>query len=292
MSPLFTIITPVFNRASIVQKTIDSVLAQEYTNFEYLLIDDGSSDESRSVLEAYQLKDQRIRVLPLQQNQGRCAARNTGLQNANGKWICYLDSDDQYYPNHLSTFFQLIQEHKEFNVFAVDQHINGQLKEYRRSVLHKDNIRMTLSDFIEDNPLTANQICHANHPDIRWSKNRIPISEDLLFMRNIALRFPIYKKAIVTNNLIEHEARSMNTTSAENFVKYNLFASEEFIKSNTLPKKIQSRIRLYTKLLCVNVFLASHQKKEARKLFFSTLTTPKTYVHPLFFKAILKFILK
>lgn len=290
--PTFSVIIPVYNRASLIEKTVQSVLDQTYSDFELILIDDCSMDNSLHVIHMLAERDPRINVFTFTENQGRCAARNAGLEQARGKWICYLDSDDLYYPHHLSTFFELIREHAKFKVFAVDQHINGELKRYRRTALHKDGIELNLLDFIEDNPLTANQICHSNDPIIRWSNNRIPISEDLLFMRNIALRFPIYKKAVVTNNLIEHEARSMNTTSADNFVKYNLLASEEFIQTNPLPKKIQSRIRLYTKLLCVNVFLASHQKKEARKLFVSTLTTPQTYFHPLFYKAIPKFIFK
>ena len=127
-NPFFTVIIPVYNRASIIEKTIQSVLQQEITDFELILIDDGSTDESLKILKNEERSDERIKVIALDENQGRCFARNTGLENANGQWICYLDSDDIYYPNHLSAMAEMIKTNNTFKAFAVDQDINGKLK--------------------------------------------------------------------------------------------------------------------------------------------------------------------
>ena len=289
--PFFTVITPVYNRSEIVVETILSVLNQQFSDFEYILINDASTDDSLSVLEAFAQQDQRIKIINLEQNEGRCFARNEGLKNANGDWICYLDSDDVYYEDHLSTMRGAILENENFKAFAVDQHINGELKEYRRNALHEDKVTLTLTDFIEDNPFTANQLCHARDIPVQWSDERIPISEDWLFLRTLANRFPIFKRAHVTNNLREHAERSMNTTDATSFVKYNLLAAEKFIREGQPSQNLQRRIEAYTTILCVNVLLRNKQKKAAFSLFKKSLGLRKSYGYSLFYKAILKFFI-
>ncbi len=289
--PFFSVITPVYNREEIVVETILSVLKQSDGDFEYILVNDASADNSLDVLHAFSKQDSRIRVIDLEENSGRCFARNKGLQEARGNWICYLDSDDIFYENHLSTMRASINLKPEIRVFATDQHINGKLKHYRRSKLHEDGILLELNDFIEDNPLTGNQICHARNNTIAWSDERIPISEDWLFTRSIAINYPIFKRAIPTSNLREHDQRSMNTVDAQSFVKHNLHAAEKFISENDLSPSLRRRIQSYTLILCTNVFLKNRQKKEAFKLFRKALKMGKTYTYLLFYKAILKFFL-
>ena len=289
--PFFTVITPVFNRSTIVGETIQSVLDQDYHDFEYLIIDDSSSDNTVEVVNTFAAKDKRIRLIALPENKGRCFARNTGLENAKGKWICYLDSDDWYYHNHLSTFRQLIESNESFKAFAVDQHINGALKKYKNKKLYADKIVLTLNNFIEDNPLTANQLCHISDAHTRWSNERIPISEDWLFHRNLVSRTTILKAAVVTNNLRDHSNRSMNTTAASDFVKFNMRAANKFILENKLPLSTKRKIEAYTYILCVNVLLNGKLKKEAFQLFKRSLAKPQTYTYTLFYKALVKFFI-
>jgi glycosyltransferase involved in cell wall biosynthesis len=289
--PKFTVIIPVYNRSDLVGESIESVLAQEFNDFELILVDDGSTDDSLKVLQQYALKDERIIVIALQKNEGRCFARNAGLNRARGEWICYLDSDDTYYPNHLQVFYELIKSFPEQLAFASDQHINGKIKTYRSSRLHKDNIYLSLNDFIENNPLTANQICYKRDLNVFWSSERIPISEDWLFMRELVLKTTIKKKAIVTNNLSDHPNRSMNIVQTSEFVKYNLLAANQFLQNNHVPSAIESRILSYTIILCANVYLNNKEKKNAWVLFKESLKYPHTFSYSLFYKAIIKFIL-
>lgn len=288
--PFFSIIIPVYNRADLIDETITSVLAQDFQDFELLLIDDGSSDKSVEVMSKWLDKDPRIHLEVLPENAGRCAARNKGLDLATGEWICYLDSDDLYYPIHLSEFHRLISDNKEYKAFATDQHINGVLKRYRRSEFHQDRVELTLNELIEDNPLTANQLCHKADLDVRWSSKRISISEDWLFLRELAMKFPILKKGIVTNFLREHDQRSMNTTEVDRFVSFNLMAAEEFVK-NPISHSIKNRVIAYTLILCANVYLSQKEKKKAWPLFRKSLTYARTYSYTLFYKAIVKFFL-
>lgn len=90
---LLSVIVPVYNAEKYLKRCLDSILAQKYTDFELLLIDDGSTDESGRICDEYAEKDSRIRVFH-KVNGGVSSARNRGLDNARGEWISFVDSDD------------------------------------------------------------------------------------------------------------------------------------------------------------------------------------------------------
>ena len=91
--PLVSVIVPVYNSEEYLHQCIDSILNQTYTNIELLLINDGSQDRSGEICDEFAEKDERIRVF-YQKNRGVSSARNLGLNNANGKWVSFVDSDD------------------------------------------------------------------------------------------------------------------------------------------------------------------------------------------------------
>jgi teichuronic acid biosynthesis glycosyltransferase TuaG len=99
-SPLVSIVVPVYNCAEWVGFTVDSVLNQTYTNWELILVNDGSTDETPAVLEKIALKDSRIRVIH-QSNGKQGKARNKGIRSAKGSWIAFLDADDLWPENKL-----------------------------------------------------------------------------------------------------------------------------------------------------------------------------------------------
>lgn len=95
-SPLVTIITPTYNRAAFLPKAIESVLEQTHRSFEFLIVDDGSTDNSAEILDHYATRDSRVRIFR-QENQGQSVARNKAIAKAKGDYICFLDSDN-YWP--------------------------------------------------------------------------------------------------------------------------------------------------------------------------------------------------
>jgi O-antigen biosynthesis protein len=109
-SPLISIVMPAFNRQDVIGAAIDSVLAQTYTNWELLIVDDASSDETRSVIESYE--DARIHNIFLAENGGCSRARNTGLDAARGEIIAYLDSDNEWDPDFLNVMVRAFQVDK------------------------------------------------------------------------------------------------------------------------------------------------------------------------------------
>ncbi|WP_201319180.1 MULTISPECIES: glycosyltransferase family 2 protein [unclassified Paenibacillus] len=91
---LVSIITPAYNCEKYISQTIDSVLAQTYSNWEMIIVNDMSSDNTENIIREYAKKDTRIRLINLTENSGAAVARNTALENARGRFIAFLDSDD------------------------------------------------------------------------------------------------------------------------------------------------------------------------------------------------------
>ncbi|MEG1313359.1 MAG: glycosyltransferase, partial [Bacilli bacterium] len=96
-SPKLSIIVPVYNVDKYINKCIESILAQTFTDFELLLVNDGSLDSSGSICDEYEKKDSRIKVFH-KENGGVSSARNLGLENARGEWIAFVDGDDWISP--------------------------------------------------------------------------------------------------------------------------------------------------------------------------------------------------
>jgi hypothetical protein len=102
--PFFSIVIPTYNRSGLLREALATVFAQEYRDFEVLVIDDGSTDDTPAVLAEY---GQRVRALR-QENQGQGVARNLGIQHAAGEYVVFLDSDDLWFPWTLATYRQAI----------------------------------------------------------------------------------------------------------------------------------------------------------------------------------------
>jgi len=99
---LVSIITPSYNSSKFISATIESVLAQDYSNWEMIIVDDHSKDNSNEIIAAYCKKDSRIQLIKSNNNVGAAEARNIALRVAKGKFIAFLDSDDLWLPEKLS----------------------------------------------------------------------------------------------------------------------------------------------------------------------------------------------
>jgi glycosyltransferase involved in cell wall biosynthesis len=114
INPSVSVVIPTYNRARTIERAIDSVLAQTFQDFEVIVVDDGSQDETKGVLSRF---GDRIRLI-IQENRGVSAARNTGIQAAHGKWIAFLDSDDEWHPAKLEKQMECLQKHGATICFA------------------------------------------------------------------------------------------------------------------------------------------------------------------------------
>lgn len=191
--PLITIIVPVYNTSQELTKCIISILNQTYQNFELLLIDDGSKDNSLAICEAYALKDERIRVFH-KKNSGVSSARNLGIQMAVGKYVCFVDSDDWVDADYLET----LNKHMQPNGLSVCQLT---VNNYRRD----DNFLLSFTpkqaqiSVLDCNGMQGYPVCKLfdlnlikkNHI---FFDEEISICEDLLF----CIQYLRYKPSIIS----------------------------------------------------------------------------------------------
>lgn len=129
-NPSVSVVIATYNRADLLPETIDSVLHQRFQDFELIVVDDGSTDNTRQVMERY---EPRLRYI-YQENRGPSAARNLGARHAKGAWIAIQDSDDLCAPEHLAALHGYVQSHPECGmVFGNGAYLGG--KEHNRETI-------------------------------------------------------------------------------------------------------------------------------------------------------------
>ena len=117
----FSVVIPLYNKVHYIEATIRSVLNQTCRDFEVLVVDDGSRDNSLAL--ARKFESDRVRIIP-QENQGVSVARNTGIRNARGEFICFLDADDEWRPDYLATIDELTVKYPESSIFVTAYAVN------------------------------------------------------------------------------------------------------------------------------------------------------------------------
>lgn len=110
-----SVIVPVYNSEKTLTRCVDSILLQTFSDFELLLVDDGSTDSSGKMCDDYALKDHRVHVFH-KKNGGVSSARNLGLDHVNGKWVAFCDSDDYVNDNWLNIFIKYCKNDVELVV--------------------------------------------------------------------------------------------------------------------------------------------------------------------------------
>lgn len=230
-NPQISVIVPVYNVEKYLPICIDSILQQSFTDFELLLIDDGSLDNSGAICDEYAQKDERIRVFH-QKNGGVSTARNLGLNNALGKYICFVDSDDSVEADYLKRLIDALLEDREqigliiggFKIYTPEGKDIGEVKLSRNLFYTADFGKA----FVEDNICKLGYVCSKLYNNsilkinnIRFNE-KIHCCEDLLFMLNYLfycdyllfndsldynyVKYPVSQSYIVNSFESEYEA--------------------------------------------------------------------------------------
>lgn len=119
MQPLVSVIIPSYNRAHMLPRALESLLKQSHKNWEALIVDDASKDNTAEVMQQFVSTDKRIQFFQLEKNGGACIARNVGIQHAKGTYITFLDSDDEYFPDKIEKQVALLKSSHVENLGVV-----------------------------------------------------------------------------------------------------------------------------------------------------------------------------
>lgn len=159
MNTTFTVVIPAYNAAAYLAQTIESVLSQSFTDFELLIIDDGSTDNTAIIAENYQQKDKRVKLL-IQSNRGVSATRNQGIESSNSQYIAFIDADDQWFPDKLALHYEHLEKNPDLGVsYAKVEFLTpdgkhtgkiakGRLTELQPEHFLYDNPTMTVSNIV------------------------------------------------------------------------------------------------------------------------------------------------
>lgn len=194
LKPRVSVVIPTYNRQKLLLDAIDSVLAQKYKDFEVIVVDDGSTDDTEERLRSYL---GRVRYIK-QKNQGVAAARNAGIRHAKGEYLCFLDSDDIWLPEKLSTQIAFADEHPQYGLIATEiQGIDENKKQVGINKAAKYSIR---NGYVADDLLFGNWIqtstvmvpSHCLGTVGCFDEDVGQFGEDWLMWMRIAVRYPIY----------------------------------------------------------------------------------------------------
>ncbi len=202
----FSIVIPTFNRAHFIVKTIQSVLVQDFVDFEILVIDDGSTDHTQAVVSAIQ--DDRLTYI-FKKNEERAVARNVGAQLSKGQYVNFLDSDDLLYPNHLTVAYDFINTHNNPEAF----HLGFDVKtETGQTIKKVDNIRDIKKELLNGNTLSCNGVFLSRDTIIQnpFNQERLLSSlEDWELWLRLACRMPFFSVNKITSTVVLHNERSV-----------------------------------------------------------------------------------
>lgn len=292
--PFFSIIIPSYNRGAIIGKTINSVLSQDFSSFEMIIVDDGSTDDTEKIVN--QFRSDKIRYLKIV-NSERAAARNHGVRSAAGRYLNFLDSDDLLYPHHLSTAYSLIEKSNAPEVMHIRYDIKDEKgKLLKRAGKLKGNINIKLvkrGNFMSCIGVFLRKDIAMVH---RFNEDRLLSgSEDHELWLRLAARYQIAYSNTITSTLTAHDERSVLNNDRERmetrlkvFIDH-IFKDEKFVSVYGDYKRLMIA-HTYT-YIALHLSLTGKGKGVSLKFLLKAMyTNPVVFFSRRFFATLLKLV--
>lgn len=206
--PFFTVVIPTFNRAHFLPQVVASVLAQHFTDFELLVVDDGSTDDTPDVLDQLAAQDSRVTYIR-KRNEERSIARNTGFLLAQGQYVVFHDSDDLMRPEHLASLAEKIDQHPEAKFLATKFAILRDRHEQPSDLAPLPEGYYDYRFFLQGNPLAAFVCVKKDNAQWQPFPPEFNMCEDWIFHLLNYRHTPLYLIDATTIVLLDHPQRSM-----------------------------------------------------------------------------------
>jgi glycosyltransferase involved in cell wall biosynthesis len=252
---MVTIIVPIYNSEKYIKRCLDSVCAQSYTDLEIILVNDGSTDNSLNILQEYAESDNRIKVVN-QENKGVAAARNTGLRNATGDFILYVDSDDWIEKNMVQRMLELMEDADI--VFCSSDHADSSEKVEKEDSQNIEiwNQKKQQSEFMKHKRMTGmlwNKLIRRTLTTGISFNEKTGYGEDAEFLWKVLKRS---KKMVVTNEILYHHVLEDSSISHLTFSdkKYSAILMWESIVAEVEKEYPQLLNLAKERLMCAAVY--------------------------------------
>lgn len=276
-NPSISVIIPTHNRADFIKKTIESILNQTFDDFELIIVDDGSTDNTSEIIS--KISDPRLYYYHIN-NSERAAARNYGAKQAKGKYLNFFDSDDIAYPNHLQVASDFILNNQ---VEVFHQNFNVQMgNQVKKSTLKKsDNLNHLM---VKGNPLSCNGV-FINRKIFELflfnTDRKLSASEDYELWIRLAASYKIHHIITRTSVIIDHDERSVFTMDKKKLIQRKLLALEYAFNDKAVDdtyKKHKKEMYAYTySYIALHIALTKKNRLDAiRFLFKSIQSAPQT----------------
>lgn len=184
-----SVIIPVYNAARFIEKTVESVLEQTYEDYEIILIDDKSADDSYEIIKRLQKRDGRIRVFQNSCNSGVSYTRNYGVDIANGEWIAFLDSDDYWEKTKLDKQMRIHLENPEIVLSYTGSSFIGEDGEKYEYVMHV-NENVTFKELLHKNVISCSSVIVRKDVIKKYAMKSDDMHEDYTAWLNILREYP------------------------------------------------------------------------------------------------------
>lgn len=216
--PFFSVIVPTYNRLKHLVPAINSIFEQDFSNFEVIVVDDGSTDDTRKTLSAMAPDNPRLKYF-FKDNEERSIARNYGIMKATGSYVSFLDSDDILYTNHLKVAHDLLTK----NNLPEVGHLGYQfINESQKPTLVRNHFDESFKEqLIHENIIHGNAIFIRRDvaQEIKFIPSRAAIlSEDWYVWLRLAARYPFYFDNTVTSAVVEHADRSLSNINPDKLI--------------------------------------------------------------------------
>jgi glycosyltransferase involved in cell wall biosynthesis len=250
--PYFSIVIPVYNKEKFVVKTIESVLSQTFIDYEIIIVNDGSTDQSEAKISTF--NDNRIKYYS-KKNEGVALARNFGIEKATADYICFLDADDYWYPTFLETMQRYSSELPEQKVFAAAIEIETKNKTISAHYSIPSTSDFEIVNFFDASQkecaLWTSSVCiHKSvFEKVGDFDTNIKHGEDTELWIRIGLQFPIvFIRKILARYVYDEKSISRNSNYYFEQYTFDKYAVEE--KKNPALKKYMDLIRFSAVIKC------------------------------------------
>ncbi len=236
-APFFSIVTPTYNREGFLAEMMRSVQAQSFAQYEHIIVDDGSVDGSEKLIQDMATKDDRI-IYIKQENKGRCVARNNGIKRAKGRYVCFLDSDDLWKPEHLASINKAIIANPSAGLFVTgltwffDDEGRWEEVKYRPRPLYTSDV-----EFVIDNEFAPDSVCvERNILNVHNFNPDLFINEDLELWARIAVDHSV---CMVPENTAILRVHGGNTSQE---VKDHITPQEAVFKMQLQDPRVRAKL--------------------------------------------------